>query len=312
MAVATATPVRFTLPLIASLILVAGSARAETAPPWDSGCASGEPVLAVSVPANIGAIPFLASPGVITASLLAPDGTEVATNLVSDGEGDALLNITGELEAGKTYTLRWSDSCDGLRTRTFNVTPAIAMPSSAGDATLGALDFENFASCTSAGKPIGDARRAIHLAPSEELAPLLSMANVDLIIDGNPWSAGANRWGGSTSGLVGRVSRSCPAASITHSAAVRVRLPNGTVLETKPLSVELVCPDFPPPGRSCDERATPGPAEPDPEARAPITPDEEPRAGAYGGCTAGTGATTGMELVLVGLAMAWGVRRRVR
>ncbi len=300
---------RILLPALLASLTLATTARAETSAPTDVGCFGADPVLPGAVPANVSGIPIVGNVSLVSASLLAPDGTVVSDTLVDQGTY-SVLAIDKPLTPGLTYTLRWSDSCVGLQTRSFLVTDAVALPESAGSLTVGpqAFDFFNGA-CDAFGRPFLQLHRPVSFDAAKELATLISMSRVELVVDGELVTRLSP---GQFSGSVGRISQSCPTEPSKRVVRARVVLPNGPTIESAPMNVEITCPDTPP--RPCgspdpDAVTEPPPSEDPPPKGPEATPggDEPERSAAYG-CASSRGATGGVELVAIALAMGLAAR----
>jgi hypothetical protein len=242
---------RITPAVVVTLLAITGSARAETAAPWDSGCESADAYVPETLPANVTGIPIFGRVDVVSASLLAADGTVVPTDLVRDELSSAAHSVLvprAPLTVGVKYTVRWSDECVAYRLKSFVATAAIPLPSEAGLAVAGEYSGYFGGKCDSLGRPVMTRNRAILFAHSPGVTPWLSISDVDLLVDGAKveWTAYEN-WGRHKDGAVaGYLSRSCPGPTQTRHVQVRVRLPNGPTFVTPTLSVELACLDAPP------------------------------------------------------------------
>jgi hypothetical protein len=301
------------LPLALSLLAITPTLRAETAAPSDTGCFGSDIAVPAMLPANVRSIP-IAGGTVTTASLLAEDGTVVETSLVPDKvTGGSRLSIPKDLEPGVTYTIRWSDLCDGMRMRSFLAGAVAPMPTRAGLPILGAQsDFAFFGSCDFDGRPFGQLQRSVSLDPSPELVPFLAVSRVQLEVDGNPPTFALP----GTSSTVGSVNHSCPTGPGTHFAHIRVHLPDGNTLMSDEFKIDFVCPVSPPfPCSTGEGDFDAGPPFGE-DASAEVGANganDPPRAGAYG-CSASrsTGGQAGVAVVLSVLLAAASRRRLVR
>jgi hypothetical protein len=233
---------------VVAFFALTGSARAETAAPWDTGCDFAEAVVPGALPANVTGIPILGPVDMITASLLAADGTVVDTKLLPDemsGGAHSILVPLAALTVGQTYTVRWSDECSGYRTKTFVATASIPLPSTAGTAVVTDYGYENIGNCDTLGRPILTRSRSVFLLASPDMKPWLAISDVDLIVDGAVYDSGrTHTWGSHVDGVaVDQLHLSCPGPTENHQFAVRIRLPNGPTFSTPNAPVQLACLD---------------------------------------------------------------------
>lgn len=232
---------RLLLVAVSGCFLAAGSARAETGVPYDWGppCASAEPVLPTTLPANIPGIPVR---GVATSmSLLAPDGTAIPVALGAPAkDGYAIASWATVLAPGVAYKLRWSDECNAARELGFVTTDAKPLPTTAG--TLTATVRSVVMPCDDAGRPVGTVSAEVRLTPSGELTPFLGVAATELLVTPAASFASGQNYGAAATGSAGVLSQKCPFGPREFAVSARVRIPNGPTLTTDPLTVSLPCP----------------------------------------------------------------------
>jgi hypothetical protein len=297
--------VRFILPAIAASFVVASTARAETSAPIDTGCFGAEATVPPTLPANVPGIPFNGSVGAVTASLLAPDGTVVSDRIVTDGGGISVLAIDKELTPGTTYTVRWSDACDGMRTKSFVATAVVAFAKSAGTLSAGETNTGFFnGRCNGLGQAIFTVDRSLRFTAAADLEPFLAIARTELRINDvarftsvTPYKPGMT---------VGSAGNSCPGDPLTHTLVLRVFIPNGPTIDSDLLTTEVACPAEPP--GPCVADPEPDPESPEVNNNAPTPPGEAERAPHYG-CTSSRGATTQVGMLMIAVAMALATRR---
>jgi hypothetical protein len=297
---------------VIALLLFARVASAETGSPIEAAppCASADPVLPATLPADVPGIPIRGP--ATAASLSALDGTAIGTTLGAFTSGYTVLSLSASLVPGTVYTLRWSDECAASQTRTFTATASIPLPTSAG--TLTAVLRDPAFYCEN-GEPTGVAWADLHLATSADLAPFAGVAAVDLLSDGSPSILYGVPYGGLLpSGGVGAIGMKCPYGARDFRVSARVRLPNGPSLTTGAVAVTLPCPT------SCDGLLG-GPTTPgidagtgtDSGAGAGVSAaatDDGP------GCSTSPGVASGGWALVVSLGIAlggrWARRRRAR
>jgi hypothetical protein len=297
--------------IVAALVLSAGAARAETGvvnfdtAPFDS-CIETRVALPLVIPANVAGIPILAPSDRVTASLVEFDGSEFPTRLVPDERAPAnfsILTFEKPLEPGKNYTLKWDDTCSGMRTQTFRVEVAAPLPTLAGTVAAGAVRRDPFKGrCDEQGRPVINMYRSVVFLPSEELTPFLGVASVDFTVVGKGTTPAAG-WGDFTSASsIGEIPQSCPSAPTKTVVVARVHLPAGPTISTVSTEIELACP-------AIDEPLSCG--EPEASSAAPPASADDTEAPAYG-CATSSAASGGVEVVLIALALALGARSKRR
>lgn len=226
------------------LLFVAPRAHAETGTADVCG-GSLSPIVPATLPANVPGIPVLGSAASL--SLLAPDGTAVATELKTlPGEAYSILAIDEPLVADRTYTLQWPAPCGGPPwTRTFHTTAAVPMPTSLGTVVVGALDMSLAdGPCDGFGRPTGSASRTVKLVVADDVAAFLPISDIDLIVDGAPMTSMAPGWGGySTESAPLTTDITCFSYPRVQHVAIRMRIPNGPTLVTPIVDAELHCLD---------------------------------------------------------------------
>ncbi|MGZ3455188.1 MAG: hypothetical protein ACXVEF_36625 [Polyangiales bacterium] len=290
--------------------------QAETGVPYDA-CASGsDAVVPSSVPANLPGLAITGGVEVTDVSLLAPDGTEVPTT-VTGTLYEKIVKIDGTLVEGDTYTIRWSDTCEGMQTKSFTATASVPLPSSAGIASAGELKNDlYYGMCDESGDPILQAQRYVNWTPAPELIPFLPVLRVQLVVDGAPSYFYGHTWGSwNDTKPAGGFFLACPNIPLTRAAKVIAELPGGPTLSTPAAMVTISCPDAPP--TPCGE-----PASPDPDAGASSSPDAStadaanaapPSASATGsGCAIGGSGRSLGAITLFGIAAVLFAQRRRR
>ncbi|MGZ6067832.1 MAG: hypothetical protein ACXWVM_35885 [Polyangiales bacterium] len=179
-------------------------------------------------------------------SLLAPDGTVVPTETKTlPGEDVSILAIKATLTPDQAYTLTWTTWCGPTWTRTFHTTAIAPLPASLGKAVVGPLELPSGGGCDPLGRPIGWSSRGITLDAPPEVTPFLGVSDIDLVVDGEPYTTYPPSWGAfaSTAAVSLSTGLSCYAEPVVRHVAIRLRIPNGPTLVTPAADAELHCLD---------------------------------------------------------------------
>ena len=276
--------------------LIASRVRAETGVPWDTTppCASAEPVIAATLPANVPGFVFRG--GATDVSVMALDGTAIPITLAEPDGGYMVVGLDASLTEGEQYTLQWSDECTSGRTRSFTATAPRPLPTTAG--TLSATRRSDALYCDAAGRPEGFVTADLRLNESTELLPFLDVAAVDIVAEGDPSFVTGSTYGAASSDVVGVIGQKCPFGPREFLVHARVRIPNGPTVDTAAIDVSLPCPT------TCMER----PVGTVPDAGAsdagggPAANEGDDTVTAS--CAAGSSATTGASVSLVAMVLA--------